>query len=396
MEKFDKVKAFVIGIIIYPIRSFLKPKKNVWVFGADLGFKYAQNSRYLFEYVLKNHPEIEAYWITQSREIYRNLKSKNIPVIFNYTFKGAIFSLTADLKLVSTWFSDIYYTFPSKFQKVSYLHHGMPFKKIFYDDPFINAKKSLFYRIKGWLYEKFLCEYKLEDSCFTPVTSKYFMKINARAMHNNNQYLCGQPRTDCFLHFDRKSIRRKYGISEDAFVITYMPTHRRYGEGDPCPHIFAANSDALKYFKEHNINIIWKQHVNMRKKLKKIDADPCLLEFSFDPNIDSQEIMFISDILITDFSSCFIDYMLLKRPILFYHYDDFEKTNTESYFNSSEMNTIGRISRTEKELFNDIRDVIEGRYDIDYSNTSNLFNECLDDQACHRCFEILKKIIDKD
>ena len=37
--------------------------------------KYSDNSKYLFEYVCKEHPEIRAVWITVNKSVYEELIS---------------------------------------------------------------------------------------------------------------------------------------------------------------------------------------------------------------------------------------------------------------------------------------------------------------------------------
>ena len=225
-----KIKSLLLGICFAPFRRLLKPKDNLWLFGSDVGRKYAQNSKYLFEYVLTNHPEIDAYWITCSPDVYRELKSKGIPVLDNLSFKGAYYSHIAELKIVSSWFNDILFTFPH--QKLAYLMHGIAAKKVYYDNvPKKSVKNTPSTYLKSLLSNLFLYNYKLEYSCFSPVTSEFFREKMVHAMRNNNVFVTGQPRTDAFLHLDAKAIRTKYGLRVDQTIVSYMPTHRSYGLG---------------------------------------------------------------------------------------------------------------------------------------------------------------------
>lgn len=385
------IKVLIIGILFLPFRRFLKPQKGLWLFGADKGRKYAQNSKYLFEYILENHLEISAYWVTESPIVYRELRNKGIPVLNILSLKGAYYSLKAELKVESTWFSDILYTFP--YQKVAYLMHGMPIKKIYYDDK-KRVVDTIMLKIKKWLSKIFVLDYKLEYSCFTPVSSSFFKDIVSKAMNNDSIFLTGQPRTDSFLHLDANVIKKKYGIDKNAFVVTYMPTHRAYGAGEPSPHIFIDDINAINFFKENNIVVVWKQHINMLKKYKKEEADACFKELSFDYLVDSQELLFISDLLITDFSSCFVDFMLLKRPILFYHYDDYEKNDNDLYYGSDILSQVGKISNNEADLLEDVKSSYLNGFDDKHTNLWSLFNVFFDDKSCERCFAVLKKQIE--
>ena len=49
--------------LVYII-GFLFPKdKKLLLFGADSGQSFSDNSKYLFEYVIKNHPELRPVWV---------------------------------------------------------------------------------------------------------------------------------------------------------------------------------------------------------------------------------------------------------------------------------------------------------------------------------------------
>jgi len=72
------------------------------------------------------------------------------------------------------------------------------------------------------------------------------------------------------------------------------------------------------FLKKLNYVFIIKSHQNSENILKIKYSN--IIDISKN-NIDSQELMKYSDLMITDYSSIFIDFMLLNRPILFYAYD---------------------------------------------------------------------------
>ena len=49
---------------------------------------------------------------------------------------------------------------------------------------------------------------------------------------------------------------------------------------------------------------------------------------------DTQELLFNADVLITDYSSCYIDYLLLDKPVIFYCYDyaNYLENDRDMYF----------------------------------------------------------------
>ena len=46
--------------------------------------RYADQSKYLFEYVLKNHTDIRAIWLRRSQTVYDILKSEGRKVYLHY------------------------------------------------------------------------------------------------------------------------------------------------------------------------------------------------------------------------------------------------------------------------------------------------------------------------
>ena len=82
----EKIKYLLIGILIYPFKKIFPIQKGIWIFGAQGGEKYVQNSKYLFEYVLRH--SANAFWVTQSKSVYLSLKEAGLPVLYNLSFKG--------------------------------------------------------------------------------------------------------------------------------------------------------------------------------------------------------------------------------------------------------------------------------------------------------------------
>lgn len=391
----NKARPLILGIIFSPLRKLYSIKKDLWLFGSDKGLRYGQNSRYLFEYILEHDHSIRAYWVTKSKEVYDQLKLEGLPVVYNYSIKGVWYSLTAGLKVMSTWFSDIDYNFYSRRQKIAYLEHGMPIKKIFYDYQPKNADCTPWYNIfKAEVYKLFTGDYKLEYSCFTPVTSDFYKVVLTGAMHNNNVFVCGQPRVDALFHLDNSMVRRKLNIEDDDYIITYMPTHRSYGLGDPSPRLFFDNPTAIDYFKKNKIKLIIKQHPNMLPKYKYMESDTCFLDLSFDKEIDTQELLSITNLLITDFSSCFIDFLVFKRPILFYDYDNYEETDNDLYVSIDQLESIGDICREESILLRKVIEVYETP--VIRNGKTSIFNKYYDDHSCERCHSKLKEIVWKN
>ena len=124
----------VIGILIYPFKYIIPVKKGLCIFGADKGFNFSQDSRYLFLHMIENHKgEYNYVWVTQSKQIVNQLRQKGLPVIYNLSLKGILYSLSAEYTIFSTGFYDILFSHTKQGKHFIYLTHGMPTKHCHYD-----------------------------------------------------------------------------------------------------------------------------------------------------------------------------------------------------------------------------------------------------------------------
>ena len=78
------------------LNAFIPIKKKTWVFGADYGKSYREGSKYLLEYMLKNHPDYDCCFLTWSSQVYDDLRAKGIPVEMNYSLKGIFKAVKAE------------------------------------------------------------------------------------------------------------------------------------------------------------------------------------------------------------------------------------------------------------------------------------------------------------
>ena len=91
--------------------------------------------------------------------------------------------------------------------------------------------------------------------------------------------------------------------------------------------------------------------------------------------------------MLTDYSSVFFDYANLKRPMIFYMYD-FEKYKDELrgfYIDKDEL--PGKITKTENELIEAIKETNIFKYDEKYKMFNEKFNYLDDGQAAKRVIE---------
>ena len=81
---------------------------------------------------------------------------------------------------------------------------------------------------------------------------------------------------------------------------------------------------------------------------------------------DANDILTVTDLLITDYSSIIFDYSLLNKPMLFYAYDLEEYLYDRNFYYEYESFVPGPIARTNEEI---IRLIQDNQFDLNQVKT---------------------------
>src|SRR5699024_11275570 len=114
---------------------------------------------------------------------------------------------------------------------------------------------------------------------------------------------------------EKKDLATELNIKMDKSVLLYAPTWRGTYSNNVYD-VTKLQNDLMKLSKL-DVQLIFRGHHLMEKhikgKLNNIKVVP--------PNIDSNRLLGIVDLLITDYSSIFYDYLVTDKPIIHYLYD---------------------------------------------------------------------------
>ena len=113
----------------------------------------------------------------------------------------------------------------------------------------------------------------------------------------------------------------------------------------------------------------------------------------YDEYPETRDLMIYSDILITDYSSIFIDYLLLEKPIIFYTFDlrEYEKLRGLVIDYDNDIHTPGPKINSLSEIFSIDNNFI--KYDL--SKSKHFFHKYVDGNSCERIYEFLVNEIRK-
>lgn len=363
----------------------IRPDSHIWLFSSTDNSHYNYNSRYLFEYVKENLPEITPLFVINDSELRNSLSSKYGKQYFIETesIQGIRQALSAGV-----WFTSAglpaYGIGLHKKRLIINLWHGVPLKKIALLDP--NLKKAARIYFKKIFSENYTC---------ILTTSHELIPLMARsfAVSEDKIKVWGQPRNDGL--FQKNDCREILGqlfpdLPEYTKTVLYAPTFRDYGQVQLFPFKDFDQEQLEAFLEEKNMLLFIRTHV-----AEQGSAAPYLgKRIRFLGNEQAEDvtgILNIFDCLITDYSSIYIDYLLTDKPMIFLPYD------RQQYLDGRGMNfDYDDVSPGPKpETFNDFLDALSPKEDFwksERTRVNRLFNEIQHPCAADICNKVLKMI----
>ncbi|MFB9861030.1 teichoic acid ribitol-phosphate polymerase TarL [Salinicoccus siamensis] len=165
----------------------------------------------------------------------------------------------------------------------------------------------------------------------------------------------GVPRTDIFFDENYKKnivahMENDLPIIKDKNVILFAPTFRGNGHNTAHYPFFKIDFVRLaRYCRETNTVVLFKMHPFVKNKLNI----PTEYEQYFVDVSDYREVndlLFVTDILISDYSSLVYEFALFKRPMLFYAFDLEDYVTSRDFYEPYESFVPGKIVETFDEL----------------------------------------------
>ena len=286
------------------------------VMGAYSGNSYLDNTKYLFEF-LNNNSNNRVVWMTKSKGLLKELREKGFEAVYAMSL-GAIKLLRKAKFIFLT--HGVYDVLPIDFSTKTTIimtWHGTVIKDITEDFDATYAYKKWVRYLKLKSYPDQYIDYVL-----TPSKGKYEHEILSKAFRvDSNKILdLGYPRNDILFDYNtefKKKLRIKYGIPDNIKkVILYAPTFRDAGSLR-FPFKDKDLTDLNQILKENQSIFLVKGHAYE----KKINFDELNYISLVRKPSDIQELIIISDLLISDYSSVTFDFLLTMRPVILFPYD---------------------------------------------------------------------------
>ncbi len=314
--KFNKFKIthyflYGYGYVLFKFIYYLNILKNPELEKRIIlyGHKFYGNLKSLYD---ATNDKYDVHMLTLDYKEYRKLKSKKIRVLFGFFPKDLITAINSKIFVTDHGLHYFKKLLNNSSQFFIDVNHGLPFQKW-------NEKiMKQWYRFdEVWLFSEMHKEIYINDFGYSKP---------------ENLIITGYGRLDYIKSFNSldnkyeliKNIKTKYKLDLGKKTVIYAPTWIHNNSFEQKETMNPKNLNFLSYLnsisEELSIDLIFRPHLNTNFSSREVSELRSFKSLKFMPQSDYgeiEEILTISDILITDYSSISLDYILLNRPVLF-------------------------------------------------------------------------------
>ena len=360
------------SLLCYKKYSLVPKDPSIWVFSCFYKHGYQDNTRYLYEYVVENHPEIKAYWTTLDTKVYNDLIDNNMPVVLMGTKQCRDITSRAAIAVTDHFRMSDYdnrYGFNAN-TKVVQLWHGVGFKSmgdgktisntdvkgVRYSDDILpqegDSQETI--KRKKRLYSRYSYNRELFEEYFMfvcPGQERIDMFAKVWHIPESSYFMAGNPRNIKLYSQEQ---------SQEHFSILYAPTYRFDVDAEKkLVYGFLDSLDAIEEtMKAINGKFEFRLHPHTWRNYKSVILH----------RIDEYETVYLNEendiydtlgtfhLVITDYSSIAMDFAMLMHPVIFYCPDYDWYVDNEAGFNIDFKNAIpGPLTCTWDDTLDQIR-----------------------------------------
>ena len=407
---YNKIKwliKWVSSLILEFILSiFIKRDDKFYLFGSkpNIGKDvFLNHSKYFFLY-MQQFKDIKTVWLCDDEEMIKTFHKNG----FNNVYKRNSLKGFYSVLKAKYWFCDFTANQISQFNSsisksvvINFLH-GTGIKKNGYDAIETRGNQigvdNSGYVVKDSLQDKIYNLFKKSNDYY-PVNCSYKAEIrkSAYGATDDQNIILGAPRIDVlykdipfaemFTEKDYEAIKNYK--NENKKILVYVPTFRETGKD---VSTWLKNEKLQQFLEENNTILACKLHPFDANSLKDNTFKNV---YKMENTSDIYPILKYTDGMITDYSSIYLDYLHLDKPII-YHIPDIEEFTTKcrGFYRPFETISAGIYTKNEMELYNAMNDVING-IDNYKEQRKRLFDNMFvyhDGNNCERVFEFIKTL----
>lgn len=343
---------FVLKIYyIFPIS-----KKRIF-FMATMGKGYSCNPKYIYESMIKDSRfiDFEFVWCFLDCDKWKDyfLNSSNTKMVSRKNFILYFYYLLTSRVIVYNCGGFSYAPIRKKQFLIETWHGGGAFKKM-----------GLVLNNKSWASKYGIRLASRDIKLFLSSCSYGSENVIRSAMGYNGRILdCGSPRNDLFFRNNNvANIKKKLGIDNKTKIVLYAPTFK--GKEDSAVNIDNSfeiiDPYVIKKTLSNRFGGNWLFLSRGHQYAGELFLNGVDLNVSYYP--DMQELLLVSDVLITDYSSSLWDFGLLDKPCFLFTPDLDNYINSERGFFLDIYKWPGLVCKTNSDLISNIKSFDSSKY----------------------------------
>lgn len=316
-------------LFVHLISALFPRSRRVWVFYCWDGKRFSDNAKWLFLHCARQGgADVVPVFFTRSPGVLRLLRAAGLRSCRPKSPEGWWWRLRAGVYILDNAVGDQLFWGSARAVKIN-LWHGIPLKKIGRDIDAPGHVNVMGFRGALPQRVRFRLEHPWDAVRYdmmiatSPEVARRFS--GAFGIPESRIPVTGFPRNDVLLEhgfcpgpWDQEMYRRaKELVQEGKKLVFYLPTFRAQrqdaGWGD------VDGEELEKRLEEWDAVWVFKPHTwETRLLMGKGQADRV---WALDTRVDVYPLLRLADVLVTDYSSIYFDFLLLDRPIVFYAHD---------------------------------------------------------------------------
>ncbi len=302
---------FLLGIPFSILGLFWKRDVNRVIFNSQNNSGFNQNSKYLFLYFIKEKKEVDVHFVINNDSLRAELINKyGNYFIDSMSLKNILYILGAKTWVTSALETPIGGFFHKFRRNVFHLGHGAPLKNVGRGEEELGLLKQVYYRLIKYNFSYFFS------------TSDIFNETWRKCLEVKPEQVVvlGQAKNDSSMHYENEMLTKNL-LDSDFKHILYAPTWRPYGETKVFPFDDFDVKKLDTFLAEQKIKIHLRLHPDVDDKAIDLAGVKNIALLGAGKVSDINELLFSFDMLITDYSSIYIDFLITEKPQLFLPYD---------------------------------------------------------------------------
>lgn len=399
----SKVK-LIVNVFNRAFSSLFNKNERTVIFGGWFGNRFADNSKALFLFMSQNKKELglgNVIFTTNNSKICNQLKISGYHTVLTKTVLSFKYHLTAGYHIVDMGGKDLLRITSCNAVRVN-LWHGFPLKKIGYyaTNPSFSLQEAIEYNNKReeigyWnkVYNLVISEKhkELQQHAFGLPDEQMILGLYPRIA-----YMLGIIDKFYLKTEDEAKNRIEDLLNQNKKIIGYFPTFRDNTEmNKKCADL---PNEIYNFLDDNDAYLITKMHFASDIQLDKYNERIINLT----PESDVYNFLNYLDVLITDYSSIYFDFLIFYKPIIYYNFDlDYYKNEDRGFLIDYDLYAPGDKAKTVSEVKTALTTALTNpeeyvnKYENSYEETRKLTNMYLSQythenmiQLCHRILSI--------